>query len=179
VEKKMIHKIIHEEEMQHEVDEESDDDPDNRAAIAALAGGAAPVVALAEGGGAEEGEAKEGGTGAAPAGGDAPPPPEGESAALVAAPPATPKKPPVKVRVRFVHDGREADTTADRLRATPWLGTLPSEAAKGQEHFELYHWLLGREEEVRKGAKKKFKAVGKLTGALLAGRDETKYEGMV
>ena len=113
------------------------------------------------------------------------PPPAAEatsdstSTALVPVPPVTPKNGPKKARVRFVHDGKEIDTTTDKLKATPWLGTLPSEAAKGQGNGELYSWLLGREDDVRKKAKMKLKAVGKMTIGLLAGRDESKYEGML
>ena len=90
-----------------------------------------------------------------------------------------PKEAPKKVQIRFVHDDSEAETTSDLLKPVAWLGTLPSEAAKAQKHNELYKYLDGIEKEARKAAKKKFKAVQALTIGMLAGRDASKYEGMV
>eukprot|EP00520_Triparma_pacifica_P004055 CAMPEP_0118655928 /NCGR_PEP_ID=MMETSP0785-20121206/13208_1 /TAXON_ID=91992 /ORGANISM="Bolidomonas pacifica, Strain CCMP 1866" /LENGTH=503 /DNA_ID=CAMNT_0006548735 /DNA_START=63 /DNA_END=1574 /DNA_ORIENTATION=+ len=84
-----------------------------------------------------------------------------------------------KVTVRFVHDQHEEETTTEFLQPTAWLGTLPSEAAKAHRHFETAKFLDEKEEDARKAARKKFRAVQALAIGMFAGRDESKYEGMV
>ena len=89
------------------------------------------------------------------------------------------KKKYKKVTIRFVHDLHEEETTTEHLQPTAWLGTLPSEAAKAHGHEEAAKFLLEMEDQARKAARKKFRAVQALTVGMFAGRDKKKYEGMV
>ncbi|GMH67521.1 hypothetical protein TL16_g04701 [Triparma laevis f. inornata] len=84
-----------------------------------------------------------------------------------------------KVKVRYMLSKLEVDTTTEFLKPVAWLGTLPSEAAKANNHDKLAKVLAEEEEKTRKGAKKKFRAVQALAVGMFAGRDEQKYEGMV
>ena len=78
-----------------------------------------------------------------------------------------------------MHDLHEEETTTEFLQPTAWLGTLPSEAAKAHRHVETAKFLDEKEDAARKAARKKFRAVQALAIGVFAGRDKTKYEGMV
>ena len=101
----------------------------------------------------------------------------GAGAAGAGLPPVSLTKGPKKALVRHIRTGKETTTSTSLLKSTLWLGSLPSEAAKGQHHKELHKWLVEEEGKVQKKVRNKFKAVQRVT-AMVSG-DKSKYEGMV